>query len=57
VTGQPAVRITAHVTTTNPDIIARAIEAFSRAAAGLVLEHVTVEIFAGPDEDEEEGTE
>lgn len=46
-------RVSLSVTSDNPETITRAMEAFGRAGAGLVLEGVSVFLLAGPEEDEE----
>jgi hypothetical protein len=51
----PAIRVSVAVTSDNPETITRAIEAFSRAAAGLALEaSAEVYLIVGPDLDVEE---
>jgi hypothetical protein len=46
-------RITLSVSTTDPNIAARAAEHFARAAIGLALDGVQTMLMAGPDTDEE----
>jgi hypothetical protein len=41
------------VTTTDPTTIARAVEAFSRTAAGLALEGLSLWIGISPDDDDD----
>ena len=51
-----AVRISASVTTADPELIARAVEVFARAATGLALEQREVSIFVYPESALEDDT-
>ncbi|MFJ4174006.1 hypothetical protein [Microbacterium sp. NPDC089696] len=47
------VNVTLRVTTSDPEIVARAAEHFSRVAAGLALEGVHTFMMCGPDEEDD----
>jgi hypothetical protein len=46
------IRVSMSTTSNDPQVVARAMEAMSRAATGLALEGVDVWLSARPDEDE-----
>jgi hypothetical protein len=45
-------RVSLSITSSDPQLIARAVEHFARAAAGLALDGGQAFMMAGPDEDE-----
>lgn len=49
-----SIRVHMSVTSSDPQIVTRAIEAMSRAAAGLALEGVEVWVSARPDDEDEQ---
>lgn len=48
-------RLSLSVTSDDPTTIARATEHFARTVSGLALDGMNCILFAGPDDDEEEG--